>query len=188
MIFADGTIDSDMFTYLRDALLLLLFVGGALFLLTSVVLDQDPISSAHSRRTTLVTKDDVLGAASATEAPSGQKLQATLKREQHPGRIKDKRRSIRRGGDPVPVLVTDGLASTEPVPGMVLNRSRGGLCLSVPQRIEVGQLLAVRTHAFPQDLASLQLRVRHCQPTADGWRIGCQFVEELPWNIILMFG
>jgi hypothetical protein len=179
---ADGTIDSDLFPYLRDALLLLLLVGGALFVFTTVVLGQDSVSSAQSRRAKLLPRHDVLSA----EKPRPPELGAGLLRDQSPSRAKDKRRALRRRGNPVPVLVSDGLIPD--VQGLVLNRSRGGLCLCVPHSVEVGQTIAVRTQQFPEGLAAVQLRVRHCQRKGDGYRLGCQFVEELPWTAILMFG
>ena len=115
-------------------------------------------------------------------------MQTVVKRPRRAESGRDKRGSLRRGGEPIPVFVSNNLVPGEPMQGMVLNRSRGGLCLSIPQPVEVDQTLAVRTGHFPEDLASVQLRVRHCQQTRDGWRIGCQFVQELPWNVILMFG
>jgi len=62
------------------------------------------------------------------------------------------------------------------------------LCLSLPRKVEVGQLLAVRTGSFPESVSSVQLRVRHCKQIGNGWRLGCQFVEDLPWSTVLLFG
>jgi hypothetical protein len=86
------------------------------------------------------------------------------------------------------VLISDALNPGKPLQGLVLDRSRGGLYLSVPHRIDVGSLLTVRTSDFPNDVASVRLLVRHCIQKGNEWRIGCQFVEELPWSVLLLFG
>jgi hypothetical protein len=37
-------------------------------------------------------------------------------------------------------------------------------------------------------VASVRLLVRHCKQKNQEWRIGCQFMEELPWSVLLLFG
>jgi hypothetical protein len=101
---------------------------------------------------------------------------------------KDKRSSLRRGGNPIAVVVSDALVPGDPAPGLVVNRSRGGLCLMLPRKFDVGQLVAVRSGNFPKEQPSVQLRVRHCKQIGDRWRLGCQFVEDLPWSTVLLFG
>jgi PilZ domain len=155
-------------------LFFLLLAGGALFLIPTVVLGQNPISSVQARRKKLLPKDDWPSPASLANGSMG--------------RGKEKRRSLRRGGIAVPVVVSKSPAAEETIPGLVLNRSRGGLRLSVPEKVEVGQVLAVRTANFPEGLDPVEVRVRHCKQTSDGWHLGCQFVDELPWNVLLLFG
>jgi hypothetical protein len=180
MILAEVLIDGDPFTYAQEAVVFLLLVGGALFLLTTVVLGQNPISSGNSQRKRFVPREDWPGAAGQTEViPKG---------AQHRSGAKEKRRSLRRGGISVPVLVSHALAGGEPVQGLVLNRSRGGLRLSLPEKIEVGQLLTVRTLDFPEGLEPVEIRVRHCKQHSQGWHLGCEFVDELTWNVLLLFG
>ena len=100
----------------------------------------------------------------------------------------DKRRSLRRHGNPVTVLISDALNPGKPLQGLVLDRSRGGLYLSVPHRIDAGCQLTVRTPNFHDHVASVRLLVRHCKQKNQEWRIGCQFMEELPWSVLLLFG
>lgn len=188
MTLADITFEGDVSTSAQEALLFLLLVGGILFLLTSVVVGQNPVSSTSSRRKKSLSGDGAFGPSSLLQRPAEPQGLASAGRAQPSQGGKDKRRALRRGGNPIAVLMTDPLAPGDPVQGTIQNRSRGGLCLVVPHKLEVGQLLAVRTAAFPESLVSVQLRVRHCQPKGDGWRIGCQFVEELPWSIVLLFG
>ena len=185
MMLAEVTIDGDLSTYAGEALVFLFLVGGVLFLLTTVVLGQNPVGSDSPPRKLYVPRDDSLSAAGEQdETVAGP---TRFKRGRMP-RASDKRRSLRRGGNPVPVVVSDVLKPEELVPGMVLNRSRGGLFLSLPQKLAVGQLIAVRTPEFPDCLASVRLRVRHCKQKGDNWQIGCQFMEELPWSVLLIFG
>jgi hypothetical protein len=187
MMLAEVTIDGDLSTYAGEALVFLFLVGGVLFLLTTVVLAQNPISSDPSRRKRYVPKGDSFGTANDGERSAKTEPPTILKRGRH-SRARDKRRSLRRGGNPVPVVISDTLEPQRLEQGLVLNRSRGGLSLSVLQKVEVGRVLAVRTPDFPDCLASVQLRVRHCKQRGDDWQIGCQFMEELPWSILLMFG
>ena len=100
----------------------------------------------------------------------------------------DKRRSLRRHGNSVMVLISDALNPGKPLQGLVLDRSRGGLYLSVPHRIDAGCQLTVRTPNFHDHVASVRLLVRHCKQKNQEWRIGCQFMEELPWSVLLLFG
>jgi hypothetical protein len=187
MILAELIVDGDAATYAEEALFFLLFLGGALFFVTSVVLGQNPALSTPASRKRSLTKNNRVGAARSTDGALGLQRPANVPDSASAGG-KDKRRSLRRDSNPIAIFVSDALIPGDPVEGLVLNRSRGGLCLSVPQKADVGQLLAVRTADFPQALASVQLRVRHCKQTGEAWRLGCQFVDDLPWSTVLLFG
>src|SRR5438045_743701 len=52
-----------------------------------------------------------------------------------------KRRDKRRLGNPVDVQLTDVDGKQEPYPAVVLNRSRGGLCIACERSVIVGQKL-----------------------------------------------
>src|SRR2546428_13919737 len=60
-----------------------------------------------------------------------------------PGQV-ERRKSPRRGGRPVKILVSDMEAQAKPSVAWVQNRSLGGLCLSVTQQYEVGEILSIR--------------------------------------------
>src|SRR5437588_11227661 len=149
MVLAEVTIDGDLSTYAGEALVFLFLVGGALFLLTTVVLAQNPISSDPSRRKIYIPKDDSLSTVNDQEGPITRESQTSLRCGRRGFRASDKRRSMRRGGNPVLVVISDSLQPQHLVQGLVLNRSRGGLSLSMRQKVEVGRLLAVRTPDFP---------------------------------------
>src|SRR5947209_8676178 len=149
MMLAEVTIDGDLSTYAGEALVFLFLVGGALFLLTTVVLAQNPISTDPTRRKFYEPKDDSLSAGNDRERKDAKQSQGFGKRGRHGFRASDKRRSLRRGGNPVPVVVSDTAQPQHLVQGQVLNRSRGGLSLSVPEKLEAGRLVSVRTPDFP---------------------------------------
>src|SRR5438045_6843653 len=130
MILADLTIESDLLDYPWESLGFFLLVGGGLFLLSNA-LDYNPISSKSSRRKRLAPLEDSLDTAGSSQTAFARQPEAILNR---PQRIdaNDKRASRRRHDNPVPVLIASGTAGSEPVQGLVLNRSRGGLWLSIP--------------------------------------------------------
>jgi PilZ domain-containing protein len=101
---------------------------------------------------------------------------------------RDKRKWLRRDGSSVPILVTDVATAGPPLEGLVLDRSRGGLLIVLPQAARVGSLLNIRAAHAPDDLARIPIQVRHCRPKGDGWLVGCKFLSELPWGVLLLFG
>jgi hypothetical protein len=98
----------------------------------------------------------------------------------------ERRSSLRRMGNAVDVLVieADG-ASFE---GLVIDRSTGGLCLSLPRSIPADTVLKVFACHAPKETPWLAVRVRHCRHAGDRWLCGCQFVESPPWGQLLLFG
>jgi len=188
MVLAEVTLDADLYACAWQAMVFLLLLGGVLFFLCYLVVGQNPVASTNSRTERLGPKLDSFKPSNNTESPPAREPQAGLKRGQHVGAPRCKRGALRRGGNPVPVLVSNLVGPDEAIQGLVLNRSRGGLCLSVPQPIEVGRLLAVRTPDFPDDLDSVQIRVRHCMKKGDSCHLGCQFMQTHPWSVLLIFG
>ncbi len=100
---------------------------------------------------------------------------------------REKRRWLRRGGNPVDVLlVTPEI--TAPEPSQVLDRSRGGLLIAAPHAVDKGTLIKVRACHAPEELDWIVLEVRHCQQKEDCWLLGCAFQQEHPWSVLLLFG
>jgi hypothetical protein len=188
MLLAEVTFQGDPSEYVGEFFLFFLVLGGILFFLCHVVLGKNSISSGLPQPRKDLAPQDTDSADRTREKQFRLASAARMKASASSGFARDKRKFLRRGGNDVPISVSDVLVQAEPTQGLVLNRSRGGLYLSVPQRVEVDRILAVRTPTFPPDLASVQLRVRHCKQKDDAWYLGCQFVEELPWNVLLMFG
>jgi hypothetical protein len=66
--------------------------------------------------------------------------------------------------------------------GKVQNISRGGLCLVIGRRFELGTLLAIDVQGRVGDLPSRSLlaRVVHVAVSPGGsWMLGCSFTNEL---------
>ncbi len=100
----------------------------------------------------------------------------------------DRRQALRRGGNPVPVFITDAEAEAKPVRAYVLDRSTGGLCLSVPEAIEPGTVLSVRAVNAPPATPWVKIEVRNCRPVGNEFELGCKFLITPPWSILLLFG
>lgn len=98
------------------------------------------------------------------------------------------RSTRRQGGNPVPVLVCTALAAAGTVEGAVIDRSCGGLCLSVPRPFSEGSRLRVRAVKAPGHVAWVSVKVRHNRRVGSRWLLGCQFVSTPSWEELLQFG
>ncbi len=104
------------------------------------------------------------------------------------GSKNERRNALRRAGNPIAVLISDAEARSKPTGGYVLDRSTGGLCLSVPDQITTGTILSVRTTNAPESIPWVQVEVKSCRPTGGEFELGCQFVKTPPWSVMLLFG
>jgi hypothetical protein len=104
------------------------------------------------------------------------------------GDPRDRRAALRRGGNPVAILISDAEARTKPSPGWVIDRSTGGLCLSVSDAVVEGTVLSVRTSNAPETIPWVQLEVKNCRAVGGEFELGCQFVRTPPWSVLLLFG
>lgn len=100
----------------------------------------------------------------------------------------ERRQFPRRWGSPVMVLVADAMAQAQPVEGIVLNRSAGGLCLSLPKEVEVGTTLSVRVAIAPSSTAWTPVQVKYCLLFAARWKVGCHFKQTVAEDVLLLFG
>jgi hypothetical protein len=101
---------------------------------------------------------------------------------------KEKRTSLRRKGKPVPILLRDAQASQDLGEGWVLDRSRGGLYLVVPEPVAEGTFLSLRPVQAPDTMPWVRVQVRRCRPKGKRWGLGCRFESEVPWGELLQFG
>jgi hypothetical protein len=104
------------------------------------------------------------------------------------GSSQERRSSLRRGGNPVPIFLSDAEARSDPTPGWVVDRSMGGLCVSVEEPVATGTILSVRAANAPNTIPWIQVEVRNCRATEDRYELGCQFVRTPPWSTLLLFG
>jgi hypothetical protein len=87
-----------------------------------------------------------------------------------------KRRQTPRGrGAPSRILILDKNGPKEPFSGWVINRSIGGLCVSLLQPLEEGSTLSVRPAKDPLDDVWYEVLVKYCRATDTGWEMGCEF-------------
>ncbi|OAI50904.1 hypothetical protein AYO44_17430 [Planctomycetaceae bacterium SCGC AG-212-F19] len=100
----------------------------------------------------------------------------------------DRRQALRRGGNPVAVFLTDAEAESKPVQAYVLDRSTGGICLTVPEAVQAGTVLSVRAVNAPPATPWVKVEVRNCRGVGDEFELGCRFLKTPPWNVLLLFG
>src|SRR5262245_32834657 len=167
----------DLQAFTTESIVTLLLIAGLSLVVSFILFGQNQVSSdpsLHQIRTQRRKERHQTGEI----PPPGPKREL--------GKRRDKRSALRRKGEPVKVLVTG--AAPEPLPGLVVDRSRGGLGLVLHQQVPTGTVLGVRAGAAPEDLPWVQVMVRHCRAHGDSWKVGCQFVEKLPWSVVLLFG
>jgi len=104
------------------------------------------------------------------------------------GANQERRIALRRGGNPVSILISDANAQAQPTPGYVVDRSTGGLCLSVSNSVPEGTVLSVRTTNAPQTVPWVQIEVKNCRLVGTEYELGCRFVRTPPWSVMLLFG
>jgi hypothetical protein len=89
----------------------------------------------------------------------------------------DRRRKPRFADNPARILVSPSRSPGQGVMTRVRDHSATGVCLRLDWPAEVGTILWMRPPtAFPEE-PWVPLEVRHCQPAARGWLIGCRFLS-----------
>lgn len=102
----------------------------------------------------------------------------------------ERRRAIRRGGLPTPILVVDsrGGKRAKASEAYVLDRSTGGLRLAMERPIPVGSTLLAKPGNAPDGFEWVKLMIRNCREVGDYFEVGCQFETDLELGRLLMFG
>jgi hypothetical protein len=102
----------------------------------------------------------------------------------------ERRRAIRRGGLPTPILVIDskGGRRAKASEAYVLDRSTGGLRLALERGFPVGATLLAKPGNAPEGFEWVKLVVRNCREVGDYFELGCQFESDLELSRLLMFG
>jgi hypothetical protein len=107
---------------------------------------------------------------------------------QIPDRPGEKRGFNRRSGNAVPVVFTTAGNDGNLDNGWVVDRSAGGLCLSLEKPLDVGTFLKIRPSKAPVTAPWIEIQVRSCRADEANWELGCQFVTIPPFNTLLLFG
>jgi hypothetical protein len=178
---AEGHFDGFNDCNYPGTLVLLLLVGALL----AIVLGSAMTSPHGPRRVRVPLSSDLFPDADNWDdlgTPS------TGKKRPHPFSKRDKRAWMRREGSPLEVQVADAVLTQAPIQGRVLNRSRGGLLVSLSQPTAVGTILSVRPPHAPDEQMWIHVEVKHCKQQQDRWYLGCKFTQELPWSVLLLFG
>ena len=69
-----------------------------------------------------------------------------------------------------------------------MDRSMGGLGLSVDEPIEEGTVLRVRRAASPTEVPWVDVQVKSVRIKESTWELGCQFTRSLTWDVLMQFG
>ena len=100
----------------------------------------------------------------------------------------EKRGFSRRSGNAVPVVFTMAGNDETLQNGWVVDRSAGGLCLSLEKPLEVGAFLRIRPSKAQVTAPWIDIQVKSCRADQANWELGCQFVTIPPFNTLLLFG
>lgn len=100
----------------------------------------------------------------------------------------DRRGSMRREGSLVRVILAAPSFRNGFGEGIVLDRSTGGLRITVATPIEPGTSMQVRAANAPESIDPVGVLVRSCRKTGEFFEIGCEFEKTPPWNVLLLFG
>jgi hypothetical protein len=100
----------------------------------------------------------------------------------------EKRGFTRRAGNAVPVVFTTSGNDDVMENGWVVDRSAGGLCLSLEKPLDVGTFLRIRPSKAQVTAPWIEIQVKSCRADEANWELGCQFVTIPPFNTLLLFG
>jgi hypothetical protein len=99
----------------------------------------------------------------------------------------DRRQKIRRDSAPTPVHYR--FPNAEKISkACVLDRSSAGLRLAIEEPIAPGTYILLMADQSPPGTPWVESTVSWCRVVEDCHEIGCQFVGDVPWNVLLLFG
>jgi hypothetical protein len=99
-----------------------------------------------------------------------------------------KRNSLRRDGNPTKIHVALPGDTSNPVSGYVLDRSLGGLRMSLDKEFDPGMVLTVRPAAALEMTPWYDVEVLRCQNIEQTWHLSCRFLHSPPYSILMLFG
>jgi hypothetical protein len=99
----------------------------------------------------------------------------------------ERRNGGRRWGNPTDIYLLSPLWSGR-LHGLVVNRSTGGLGIYFDEEVPPNTRLRVRAMEAPPHVPVVRAEVRYCLKAGKGFLLGCQFSEDVPWNVRVWFG
>jgi hypothetical protein len=99
----------------------------------------------------------------------------------------ERRRSLRRWFNPIEVVILSPFHEN-PLHGLVINRSTGGLAILSDISFDADTVLRVRPMDAPAGITYVEVTVRHARKASKLWVIGCQYKENVAWNVKVWFG
>lgn len=103
------------------------------------------------------------------------------------GSRSEKRTAARRGGSRVAIHYQLDEKKGPPQEGWVRDRSVGGLCLILDEAFAAGTVLRVLPVNASSIVPWVDVEVRSCRQVGDDYELGCQFVKQPPWSVLLLF-
>jgi hypothetical protein len=100
----------------------------------------------------------------------------------------ERRASLRRKGIPIEVVLRDARGRLNQGTGWVTDRSLGGLCLVVSKPVQVGACLQVRSVQAPGTVPWVGMEIMRCLEKNGRWVLGCRFLQQPAWNVLMLFG
>ena len=100
----------------------------------------------------------------------------------------ERRRSARRGGPAIEVLVADENDKENPRFGWVTDRSTNGLCLLLSEPVQKGTVLHILPNNATPTTPWSEVQVKNCRQNGTDWEVGCEWVQVPPWGVMLQFG
>ncbi len=100
----------------------------------------------------------------------------------------NRRSLIRREGAPVEISVSCTAFQNTTQQAWVVDRSTGGLRLTIDKGISPGTTMRIMAVNAPKNTEWVTLLVRSCKPIDSHFELGCEFVQTPPWSVLLLFG
>jgi hypothetical protein len=99
----------------------------------------------------------------------------------------ERRDGRRRWGNPTAILMT-APGSADQQHGLVVNRSTGGLGILTDKALSPGELVTIRPVEAPSYIPEAHVQIRHCRNVGKAVLLGCEFCQDIPWNVRVWFG
>jgi hypothetical protein len=102
--------------------------------------------------------------------------------------VNERRRYDRREGRAVKVALARPDLSEEMGEAYVVDRSPGGVRLSVRLALPTGTHVNIRPCEVSEALPWMLVEVRYCRHTNEGWEVGCAYLKPPSWSVMMHLG